>query len=225
MEVLSMIRLLTGALLTMCAVYAGTIAIDMGSTTPNGGNTVQFQGQTDGWEFSLSSAITVTDLGVFATQPGAGLGEAHAVGIWDTAGNLLVSATVPAGTGGNLIDSFFYMGVNSTLLSAGTYIIATEYDVTNPDLMYANLSSTDFSAASPVAWIQNEAGGNQVNVLTFPTFTFPQQDDGWFGPNFQFTSANTAVPESSAFLGVSFMLIMLKKTLTKHKSERILRLY
>ena len=171
------------------------VAVSMGTTTPNGANSWLATGLTAGWEFSLSSAITVVDLGVFDNSQANGLGEAHAVGIWNTSGTLLVSGTVPAGTAGTLINSFFYVGVTSTVLPAGTYIIATEYDTSNTDPMYGNLTSSNFSTASPVTWIQDEAGGNGVNVLTFPTFTSPPQEDGFFGPNFEFTTSVSASPE------------------------------
>jgi len=164
----------------------GAVALSMGSTTPNGGNTVLFMGQTNGWEFSLSSAVVITNLGIFAALPATGLGEAHAIGVWDSSGNLLVSGTVPAGTAGTLLNSFFYVPVPNTFLPPGTYIIAAEYDMTNTDFMYANLAAASFSTASPVTFMQNEAGGNGVNVLTHPTFSYPPQEDGWFGPNFQF---------------------------------------
>ena len=53
---------------------------------------------TLGWQFKVNTAIDVTALGVFDSGQD-GLVESHDVGIWDSTGNLLVSATVQSGPG------------------------------------------------------------------------------------------------------------------------------
>src|SRR5271154_7146963 len=54
---------------------------------------------TIGWQFTLSSPVTVTELGFFDAT-GGGLFDPHPVGIWNSSGTLLGSATVPSGTAG-----------------------------------------------------------------------------------------------------------------------------
>jgi hypothetical protein len=62
--------------------------------------------QLYGWIFTANSPITVTSLGVFDFGSN-GLSVSHDVGIFDdTTRALLGSTTVPAGTGGTLIDGF-----------------------------------------------------------------------------------------------------------------------
>jgi hypothetical protein len=185
-------------------LQAGTVALmPSGAGLGVGGSQVKFMGQTDGWEFTLSSAITVTDLGIydyswaFAGPPG--LGESHAVGLWDNSGTLLVSATIPQGTSAAILNNFRYVAVTSVLLPAGTYFIGAEYDVTNPDWMIANLAAANLSTAAPVTYVSNAFSG-ATNVLLYTSHTTMIQADGWFGPNFQFTAGTApAAPEPATF--------------------------
>ena len=71
---------------------------------------------TLGWEFSLSSTVTVTALGSFDST-GTGLAESHDGGIRDSTGTLLVSATVAAGTADPLIGQLRYASVSAITLA------------------------------------------------------------------------------------------------------------
>src|SRR5262249_34980977 len=51
---------------------------------------------TLGWSFTTNNRIVVDRLGVYDDN-GDGLSESHLVGIWDSARNLLVQATVGSG--------------------------------------------------------------------------------------------------------------------------------
>ena len=82
------------------AVHAQTPALSV-----SGGGFFGATTGTYGWSFTLSSTITVTDLGYFDFG-GNGLNDAHDVGIWTSTGTLMVSATVPAGTAGTLVGRF-----------------------------------------------------------------------------------------------------------------------
>ena len=82
-----------------------------------------------GWRFSIANPISVTELG-FWDQEGDGLGESHAVAIWNTSGlgdlaSALVSGTVAAGTGSPFHpgSQFRIVNVTATLLPAGDYVI------------------------------------------------------------------------------------------------------
>jgi len=59
----------------------------------------------------IDQAISVTSLGWW-DYDADGLAASHQVGIWNTAGTLLLSATVASGTADPLIDRFRF---NSTL--------------------------------------------------------------------------------------------------------------
>src|SRR5262245_37302899 len=82
--------------------WADTIAFSLSSigdiNTPGGD-------QTFGYEFTLSSAVTVTNLGLWDFQ-NTGSSTSHAVTIWTSTGTQLVQTTIPAGTGETLIDGF-----------------------------------------------------------------------------------------------------------------------
>src|SRR4051794_36811693 len=86
-----------------------------------GGQPALSQGMS-GWVFSTDHTITVTSLGWWDSSDD-GLGASHQVGIWNTTGILLVSATVASGTIDPLISDFRF---DSTLagnptLAPGNY--------------------------------------------------------------------------------------------------------
>src|ERR1700693_727987 len=83
------------------AMFASTIAI----TTSADNVTVNSGTWTLGWSFSVNSSISVTSLGAYDASL-YGLNVAHDVGIWDAAGDLLASATVPSGTAGFLDSGY-----------------------------------------------------------------------------------------------------------------------
>ena len=64
-----------------------------------------FNTLTIGWQFNVVSTTTVTGVGWF-DQGLDGLQQQHEVGIWDSAGTLLASASVQPGTTDPL-DGFF----------------------------------------------------------------------------------------------------------------------
>jgi len=76
---------------------------------------------TYGWKFQPKTDLTITQLGFCDGAPYStvGLDESHDVGIFDATGSLIVSATVPAGTGALLVDNFWYVAVPPTVLSGG----------------------------------------------------------------------------------------------------------
>ena len=78
---------------------------------------------TVGWEFTAQSDLWVTELGFFDLGQD-GLNISHDVGIWDQDHNLLVSATVSAGTAAPVIGEYRYASVAPVLLEAGhTFVI------------------------------------------------------------------------------------------------------
>ncbi|HXN47869.1 MAG TPA: DUF4082 domain-containing protein, partial [Bryobacteraceae bacterium] len=81
---------------------------------------------TLGFEFHALTNVVVTALGTF--DSGNGLSTSVPVGIWDTSGNLLDSATVPAGSAGTLDGYFRYTAIVPFVLTAGTnYVIGSYY--------------------------------------------------------------------------------------------------
>jgi hypothetical protein len=162
---------------------ADTVALSF-----TGGFNENFFSTISGWGFSLSSPVVLTDLGVFDLGD-EGLITSHVVTIWTSTGTQLVQATVPDGTSATLVDSFRYVAVPPTLLPAGDYIIGASYPYNNGS---NNGDRIIFHAAATTA------SGVTYNGTYFGFWDsvsppqVPQPDgtlnDGFFGPNFQFTT-------------------------------------
>jgi hypothetical protein len=201
------LALALAALITCCPIQTrATPALSF-----TGGTAHSASGDiTDGWAFSLSSATLVTDLGVWDSSNGTGIGdglaESHLVTIWTGAGAQLVQATVPAGTGATLDDGFRYVSLTSALLlQPGNYVIGAYYSP-------ASLDQTTFTATTvttvPGVTITGSrlTGGNN----------FPSGDaggnggapDSYFGPNFQLPGQSASVPDASS----TWMLLLLGVT-------------
>lgn len=142
---------------------------------------------TYGYQFTVTSPITVTSLGIWDTQ-GDGLSASYAIGIWDQ--NTLfqvATATVPSGTAGTLVNDFRYTSLaNSLTLAAGIYRIGA-YHAANNDLVVVNDSGNP-GTATPNSSITlggaySQAGGS----LTFPS-GLVSNGPGYIGPNFLIAS-------------------------------------
>jgi hypothetical protein len=137
-----------------------------------------------GWEFALSSPVTVTSLG-FYDYDDDGLMNDHDVSIWDSSANVVVSASV---TNSGLSDAgYVWESVTPVTLSAGTYRIGAA--IYGDDYYYSGASSV--ITETPVTYF----GG----VYAVGGFYYPENlssNNGRFGPNFTIT----AVPEPGTML-------------------------
>jgi hypothetical protein len=148
---------------------------------------------TLGWSFSTNSSITVTEVGIFDDSQN-GLVDSYPVGIWNSSGTLLNSATVASGTTDPLINQFRYTAITPTLLAAGqTYFIGALYLDGNDPLIFPG-AAVGFATDPSITFIQSEyaVGGS----LSFPNLSV-STDPSYFGPNFLLTST---VPEPSTLL-------------------------
>lgn len=193
------VLLLTVGFMTQPAALAELIF----ATNPTGGLTLDGSSQlkTIGTPFTVgSTGKTVSALGYF-DDFGDGLVHSHTVGIFDADQNLLVSVTVPAGTGTPLTDGTRWVTLETPLaLSAQTsYMLAATLQFTGDEM---NLSSD-----AQVTILNGFAlGGLNFAGYTFvnnSSFSFPDQEgltEYAFGPNMMIS----AVPEPSAgALGVA----------------------
>jgi len=156
---------------------------------------------TLGWSFDVLNPINVTSLAVYHDN-GAALLESHEVGIWDAAGNLMVSATVAAGGCAGVADqlgnqTWCTVGA-STTLAPGTYTIGAVWNSLLDNMIFpGTLSGEGISNVNGpgVSFIQNEfvAGG-----FADPTNT-TGETEAYFGPNFSYTTG-TQTPEPSSLL-------------------------
>jgi hypothetical protein len=137
----------------------------------------------------------VTALGVFdeTRNSGAGLAEAHAVGLWSgDGGSLLASLTVPSGTTGTLVPSdaflppsfpqgdwrFAHLSTPVTLVP-GDYLIGAFYQSGSSD---RSLNVNNLSTLSTLSGIDVTQG----KTVAGAALTAPTQDEsfGYFGPSF-----------------------------------------
>jgi alpha-galactosidase len=123
-----------------------------GSAQLAGASWVQY---TFGNRFTVGEDdIEVTALGYYDCNAGGGTGDgltnAHAVGIWDTSGNLLASKTVPAGTAGSLSNGYRYVSLDTPLvLSAGaSFWLGGDTTTDTNDAFYLDRDTTDGGSCS-----------------------------------------------------------------------------
>jgi hypothetical protein len=135
---------------------------------------------TLGYEFIVTSPITVSGLSAFTLNPGAGLNENTPVGLWDSSQTLLASATVQAGTTDPLTtDGFFrYASIAPLTLQPGTYIVGAEYQAGVDSYTW---DTTGFTTLTGVSFVQDRY--NQGATLAFPGSTVGTYQNGFFGGN------------------------------------------
>lgn len=185
--------LAAGAACAFAVLGASTASATPAITFTGGTETTFFANRTFGFEFSTGrTGFELTSLGYWDAG-GDGLAESHEVGIWNADGSvLLASATIPGGVAGFLDNGFRFVAIAPVLLAAGQSYLAGGFiggagdaiirftDATTDPAI--SLGSTRFSPVDDPA------------VLTPPTGTQGDGfDDGYFGPNFNGTTA--AVPE------------------------------
>jgi hypothetical protein len=167
--------------------------------------------QTLGDVFTPSTDITVSSLGVFDYQDN-GLGETHAVGIFDKSGALLASTSVSAGTASPLDDHFRYADIAPLKLTAGqTYTIAALYLTLSDVIGYANIGGISANPDIGLPGFSARYALTGATDLYFPTDTVLASAPFYIGPNFLYTITNSpsigAQTPSAAPLPPSLLLL------------------
>lgn len=158
------------------------------AVTVSGGGFLGANSGTYGWAFTINGPVTVTDLGWFDFG-GNGLNGSHQVAIWTSAGTLVVSGTVPAGTGTE-VNSFLYTPVAPTFLPLGSYTIGGFEDGTSSDPIIVGAGS--ITPATGISYNGSRSVGGAS--LTFPSGDTFNNSSSYFGPNFLVA----AVPEPTS---------------------------
>lgn len=188
---------IAAALIAICPAQTrgNTVALDF-----TGGNTFIADGVTFGWAFSLSSAVLLTDLGLWDAGSN-GLTNSYQVTLWTSAGVQVAQAMVD--NSGTLVDEFRYVSVAPTLLASGNYTISAYY-TGFADLAVEN--AVTVTTASGVTY----QGGKSEFGNAFPSGDQYTAPNSYFGPNFQFTTDlnGFAVPEA----GSTWLLMLLGLT-------------
>jgi hypothetical protein len=170
-----------------------------------GANASAYDGFTLGYRFDAVANTNVVSLGIWDFGSD-GLAEAHAVGLWNSAGALLASVTVASGTAGLLDGGYRWVDLaNGVALVAGsTYTVAAYYDRTNDDLVADGVATVTVDSRIHLQGSVELSGGS-LAFATTTTHPFP----GTFsygGGNIRLDNA-TAVPEpaSLALLGLGLL--------------------
>jgi hypothetical protein len=186
-------RINDSLLLLVLTIVQPTIASTIAVLPGSGGfqNSDYGSNITLGWGFSLTSAVTVTDLGYFDGD--AGLTDPHPVGIWNSLGDLIAEATVPAGSTATLMSGFRFVSITPVVLNPGAYSIGGYADSTSPDEFRFEVPSVETVAG--LSFGQDNLY-TQADSLAQPT---SQADvlsqGGYFGPDFLVSGPVTTVPE------------------------------
>ena len=198
-----------------------------------------------GYEFSVSSPITVTSLGFFndpsfdpsvpfnsvtlnPTPTGTYIYvDSHAVGIYALNGTLpLLSGTVTAASApdGDFLYTSALTGV--PVLPAGTYIIAGVTGSADPyvyDVQTSDGLNYGFTTGSGISYVQDEYAVS--SVLTNPSSTDTGSEPGFFGPNFQYTPDMSPAPEPApaatlglVSLGLTGLLLRARRMKTRRRA-------
>jgi len=172
---------LAGLWSTLAILTPGLLrAADKPAITFAGPGPVALSGlNTEGWVFSVSQDVTAVAVG-FWDSNGDGLTSDHQVGIWDEAGTLLRSAVVVSSS--SLRGGFRYAGVDPLPLQAGgTYTIGAVQAGGSADAVATRVLSL---ASDPSIRFVQTVIGEGSGSLVRPTIRRPEQDPGYFGPNF-----------------------------------------
>jgi hypothetical protein len=130
-----------------------------------------------------------------------GLVDSHPMGIWDSSGTMLVSATVDAGTANPLHDKFRAVAVAPTFLTPGAYRIGALFANGNDPNIFPTFI-TGFSTAPEITFIRSASAVGPT--LTNPTPTFFNMGPAYFGPNFEYQS----VPEPGSLTLVGSVAVL-----------------
>ncbi|WP_108839228.1 VPLPA-CTERM sorting domain-containing protein [Tateyamaria sp. Alg231-49] len=203
-------KLLLSALSALTVLFATNVSASTLTDTEAGmavtgfGDPLGNSGFTVGWTFNLTETRTISHFGIYGSQLSDGSNNFdldREIGLWDEAGNLLTSVTIPAGASGAefeaiVADRGFFYSVLGTGVSVGPgqeYTIAARYDGGSaPGTFYNNT----FSMASGVVY-GNSVFDSAGAALSKPTTVDTTYPDGWVGPNFRLETT-TPIPLPAA---------------------------
>lgn len=191
------------------SVWASTMGLDV-----LGGGAAGFdtRDSTLGWSFSVLAPIRVTSLGYW-DEGGNGLVDAHDVGLWTSAGDLVAQATVTDAspttvTSVSGLGSWQFQPLASPLvLNAGEYVLGGFYPGNSQDFFRFVETST---ATDPLVTFTGVRDGTFAPTLTFPIL-INTPDGAYFGPNFQFESAAVPEPTSLVLLGAGLVGVGIRR--------------
>jgi hypothetical protein len=167
---------------------AQTPAITITSATTTGISNPPF---TLGYQFTANSALSVSALGLY-DEGLDGLADSYPIGLFDSGGSLVASASLPSGTSATLINQFRYVNITPVSLTAGQdYRIGALFTTGNDSMVFPGFPVTGFATDPRITFV----GPRYIDggALTDPTGQFDEFVIGYFGPNLLISAS--AVPE------------------------------
>ncbi len=139
-------------------------------------------GDVVGWRFTVTTALNISDLGVWNADQTGALESSHQVGVWDESQALMASVTVESS--GTVVGDWIYASITPVTLNPGqTYTIGVSY-ASGDDDWYIS-SATSMTTDPSVTWT-----GSCYPAAGDMGFVYPSSDSGSygrFGPNFLIT--------------------------------------
>lgn len=199
--------------LLLSAAFSPVKAITPGIDNLSGGINTANGSWTLGYEFNLSNASVIDALGSY-DENGDGLNGKYEIGLWDTSGNLLRTASV-SGSGDPLVSSFRWADIVDITLAPGNYIVASAGDwAANGDNYFYSGSYTTNGLTYVIDKYIN--GGN----LQFPVASGGGVAPGWLGGNVSLIPA-PPVPGPLPLLGAGAAFGFSRKLRQRVKSASL----
>jgi len=168
------------------------LELERNSSGYSGGGT----DRTRGWEFTVTEDLSIAGLGIFDLDDD-GLYLSHEIGMWHD-GELISSATIPAGTDTLLVDDFRYVEIDPFWLEDGeTYVIGNK-TFGDP---FVGASNDDMISMLPFITYERTMISEDGSGFSLPTLEI----DSFYriGPNFLIIPE----PTTLAMLVAGLMLI------------------
>ena len=195
----SVVVALVGALF---AAYAAPARASEIALTPTGvADALDDRDYTTGWSFTVEDGIWVTDLGYWDSGENGLLGR-HEVGIFSSAGALLVSTFVGAGTSGDLDGGYRFVSIAPFFLGAGSYVIGGANHSSLDPIVYQGTATTMAGVTLNNDQLYAFGAG-----LVFPEF----EGNVYFNPNFKGEAAQVPEPVSTALFGLGAVALGLRR--------------
>jgi len=151
-----------------------------------------------GWEFSLSSDINVTELGILDID-GDGFSGDYQVGIFDDLGALLASTTINSGSSLSS-DNFRYGTISQLFLSSGNNYKISAF--VGNELYTDNFSVSSFLLAPELTFVNSWY--TDSSSFANPT-TSGGSSQFWFGANFKYDVVNVPEPSTLAIFALGVL--------------------
>jgi hypothetical protein len=194
------------ARLGICAVFALASVVQAGTlgVSVSGGTAEVDTGTwTLGYSFLVNTSINAVSLGVF-DQGGDGLLVSHDVGLWDSSGTLLASATVAAGTLDPLNGGFRFAAISPVSLAAGSiYYVGSVNGIDGDPWLQDPVITSPPETTYLARRYEFSSGG-----LVFPDLS-GSGETGYFGGNFEFGAGGVPEPSTSALAGAALAALSL----------------